>query len=417
MLEVLPTLPENSIDACVTDPPYGLSDHRPKDVLECLRAWVNGEVYKTKRKGFMASSWDAWVPGPEAWREVFRVLKPGGFCLVFSAPKTSDLMTIAIRLAGFEVRTFTYWMFGMGMPKTGLLKNKAGVEWCDCQTQEDSSRVGGACAGCGQLSREFEGFSPELKPAVEPILVARKPLSEPTVAANVLRWGTGALNIDGCRVGLGKGETGVAEKPAYRPNYRNAVFGEGMGGGNAPILEAGRWPANLAHDGSDEVLDAFAAFPTHSAGKARPEPGGGTYDGSTGIGFAKGGSGMGVGLKGFRYGDVDGSTPARFFQGCPPDGPPLPSDPKDGLRFRYSSKAGKADRAGSLHPCVKPQSLLRWLARLCCPPGGVILDPFAGSGSMGQAASAKGFGCILIEREAEYLADIERRLGGSSTRK
>jgi len=178
-----------------------------------------------------------------------------------------------------------------------------------------------------------------LKPAFEPIVLARKPLSEGTVAANVLRWRTGALNIDACRIGT-EGGTAKGSKPQ---GAGNGIYGAGLHGACEIVeLNAGRWPANVCHDGSDEVV---AGFP---------------------------------------------NSAARFF---------------------YSSKASKADRNGSKHPTVKPVSLMEWLCALVTPPGGTVLDPFAGSGTTGVAARAKGFNVVLCEREAEYVGDILRRFG------
>ena len=182
-----------------------------------------------------------------------------------------------------------------------------------------------------------EGLGTALKPAFEPIVLARKPLSESTVAANVLRWRTGALNIDGCRIGT-EGATKRSAQTAYADS--------GWRTGHEIVkLDMGRWPANVCHDGSDEVV---AAFP---------------------------------------------NSAARFF---------------------YSAKASKADRAGSKHPTVKPVSLMQWLCRLITPPGGTILDPFAGSGTTGAAARLEGFRAILIEREAEYQQDIRNRFATSA---
>lgn len=214
-----------------------------------------------------------------------------------------------------------------------------------------------------------------LFPNVSPIVLARKPLSEGTVAANVLRWGTGALNIDACRVASGDGHT-TARKPSLVKDT-SAPFGKGVAmGGNGSDL--GRWPANVVHDGSDEVVAAF--------------PSAGGQQGRAKIGGAKGGSIYG------KFAENVSSNPE-------PRG-----DSGSAARFFYSAKASKADRAGSKHPTVKPVSLKEWLATLITPPGGTILDPFAGSGTTGAAARNKGFRAVLIEREAEYVEDIKRRL-------
>jgi DNA modification methylase len=224
------------------------------------------------------------------------------------------------------------------------------------------------CDGCGKPMVP-EGLGTALKPATEPICLARKPLSEKTVAANVLRWGTGAINVDGCRVHADDAQGGKYTVKRLKPGAtRNAT------GGNWRPDEGVEY-----HDGSQEVLDLLPS--PHGAGAAREEPGGGEFKSDKGWGN------IGAGNKGFRVGD-SGSA-ARFF---------------------YCAKASKADRAGSKHPTVKPIKLMQWLCRLITPPGGVVLDPFAGSGTTGAAAILEGFGVILIEREAEYIADIVRRL-------
>jgi len=218
-----------------------------------------------------------------------------------------------------------------------------------------------------------------VKPSFELIVLARKPLSEKTIAANVLRHGTGAVNVDGCRVA-------TDESTARQSGVNGTIYGRDDRA-NVRGGDEGRWPANVCHDGSEEVEAAFAAeserMGMHGAGHVRPHTPGGAYDGTTGIGF----NGIGVGEKGFRIGDS--GTAARFF---------------------YSAKAGPEDRFGSKHPTVKPVALMRWLARLVTPPGGLILDPFAGSGSTGIAAIAEGFRAVLIEAEPEYQADIRERL-------
>lgn len=211
-----------------------------------------------------------------------------------------------------------------------------------------------------------------LSPDALPIVLARKPLSEGTVAANVLKWGTGALNIDGCRV-----EASDGANRARPPRTSNEILGGGKGTNltASPHNDAGRWPANVVHDGSEEVV---GAFPTQKSG---------AWNGKRNSSKTKN-----------TFGEFESrdETPREASEGS-------------AARFFYSAKASKADRAGSKHPTVKPISLMRWLARLVTPPGGVVLDPFAGSGTTGAACAAEGFRCILIEREAEYVGDVLRR--------
>ena len=288
-LERLRELPDCSVDACVTDPPYGLS--------------------------FMGKAWDYDVPGAEVWREVLRVLKPGGHLLAFAGTRTQHRMAVQIEDAGFEIRDLIAWVYGSGFPKSR------------------------------NLDGDWQGWGTALKPALEPITVARKPLGG-TVAANVLRHGTGAINVDGCRVGD----------------------------------STGRWPANLIHDGSEDVVWCFPQT-TPSPSKPVRQGGGQGYKPGAEYGAARDGFGVGYG---------DSGSAARFF---------------------YCAKASKADRGvENVHPTVKPTELMRYLCRLVTPPGGVVLDPFMGSGSTGKAAVLEGFRFIGIEREAEYLEIARQRI-------
>ena len=288
--EALRDLDDNSVDSIVTDPPYGLS--------------------------FMGKTWDYDVPSVDVWRECLRVLKPGGHLLAFAGTRTQHRMAVRIEDAGFEIRDMIAWVYGSGFPKS-LDVSKA----IDKAAGEIRPRVAGGQGGansilgarkCGEAisgeaisgeAQQWAGWGTALKPALEPITVARKPLIG-TVAENVTTWGTGAINVDGCRVGTSKN---VPASPS-----KTGLAGLGVGWGlkgnvddnNANNPNVGRFPANLIHDGSDEVVGLFPS--PHGAGFARDEPGGGTYDGTTGIGM-----GIGIGTKGFRYGD-SGSA-ARFF--------------------------------------------------------------------------------------------------------
>ena len=237
-------------------------------------------------------------------------------------------------------------------------------------------------------ARQWQGWGTALKPAFEPIVLARKPLSESTVAANVLRWRTGALNIDGCRIGTetrtytSTGNPGANTQRFHGGDGRDPEIARAYAEKSKlrpPTTVEGRWPANVCHDGSDEVVEAFPAS----------KAGGLTGIDRAPIGYSGGSRGRGIVTKAF---DDCGSA-ARFF---------------------YSAKASKADRAGSKHPTIKPVSLMQWLCRLITPPGGTILDPFAGSGTTGAAAQNEGFRAILIEREAEYQQDIRHRFAASS---
>jgi site-specific DNA-methyltransferase (adenine-specific) len=346
-LERLRELPDCSVDACVTDPPYGLS--------------------------FMGKAWDYDVPGAEVWREVLRVLKPGGHLLAFAGTRTQHRMACRIEDAGFEIRDMIAWVYGSGFPKSldvsKAIDKAAGAErevvgpsqrHVSGKPEQRTEGLSGTSTfaevvGMGAFitapatpeAQQWAGWGTALKPALEPITMARKPFPG-TVAANVLQHGTGALNVNGCRVACDPADLGdptrfqVARKGADSWDRQDkGMFDAGRAGGWANGAPSGRWPANLIHDGSDEPCALLG----------------------------------------------------------------------DAARFFYCAKASKADRGeGNSHPTVKPTELMRYLCRLVTPPGGVVLDPFMGSGSTGKAAALEGFRFIGIEREAEYLKIARDRI-------
>jgi DNA modification methylase len=400
-LEVLKTLADNSVDACVTDPPYGLQfmgkewDKLWRNEREADIAYVErtaGELTSRARKlpDYSASNPQQMQIWHEAWAlEVLRVLKPGGHLVAFSGTRTYHRMACAIEDAGFEVRDQLAFCYGTGFPKSRNISKDLHELRCTCegvasreatagQPQPQERRAWDHCERCGKPMVP-DGLGSALKPAWEPICLARKPLSEKTVAANVLRWGTGAINVDGCRISsVGEDLTreclgrASAENEGWRRPWMDGAEKKVFGSTN------GRFPANLCHDGSQEVLDLFPETRAPaSGGDATPRKIGTSTD-----------------IHGTR------STVAHGDMGS-------------AARYFYCAKASKADRAGSKHPTVKPVSLMQWLCRLVTPAGGIVLDPFAGSGTTGAAAALEGFGCILIEREAEYIADIRRRLNSA----
>jgi len=269
---------DNVIDAVVTDPPYGLS--KEPDTAEVLRHWLNGDDYKQTGGGFMGKAWDSFVPGPATWREVYRVLKPGGHALVFAGSRTQDLMSMALRLAGFEIRDTAMWLYGSGFPKS------LAQQYCDVTSHMD-----------------WGGWGTALKPAYEPVIIARKPLVG-TVADNVLQYGTGAINIDGCRI---PGEGGAARKNESSQDNRYAESGAtnyamkpGPRGGDP----SGRWPANILHDGALDGEEWARYFYCAKASKADRNAGleafdilsagdatGGRDEGSAGLNNPRAGTG------------------------------------------------------------------------------------------------------------------------------
>ena len=325
-LDVLATLPDASVDAVVTDPPYGLANTDPAHVIETLQHWIGGERdYLPGGRGFMGKEWDAFVPPVAVWDECLRVLKPGGHVLAFAGSRTVDLMTLGLRLAGFDIRDSLAWMYGSGFPKS----------------MNVSKAIDKAAGAATDAAREWEGWGTTLKPAFEPIVMARKPLTG-TVAANVLEHGTGALNIDACRIA---GDVPSVPQPRY--GVRDGITGFGSGEGRNGEMSAapgGRWPANVILDESQAAA-------------------------------------------------LDEQAPASHFF--------------------YVAKAPKSERPvvdGVAHPTVKPLSLASWLVRLVLPPGGTVLEPFAGSGTTVEAAMREGFNVVAVEREADYLPLILARI-------
>lgn len=342
-IEVMRGLAAASIDSVVTDPPYHFASIVKRfGAAGAAPAKVGATgAYERASRGFMGKEWDGGDIAfrPETWAEALRVLKPGGHLLAFGSSKGYHRMACAIEDAGFEIRDTIMWLYGTGFPKSH------------------------------NLDGEWDGWGTALKPAFEPVIMARKPLIG-TVAANVLAHGTGAINIDGCRI-----EANDGQDRSRPPRTPNAILGGGRGTNltTSEHNDTGRFPANVIHDGSDEVEAAFPLTAPSRSGKPRG---------------AAAGEGWGMTQTGAEY-DDSGSA-SRFF---------------------YCAKATKAERAGSKHPTVKPIALMRYLCRLVTPPGGMVLDPFAGTGTTGQAAIEEGFNVTLIEREDEYAADIRRRLG------
>jgi len=412
-LQVLADLPADSVDAVVTDPPYGLA--------------------------FMGKRWDYDVPSVEIWQQVLRVLKPGGHLLAFAGTRTQHRMAVRIEDAGFEIRDLIMWVYGSGFPKSldvskaidkrggnvaaftefrdavkaamqrngmsrqqlqdalgnfmlshyltagsqpavpvlrdyriirdtvglghqfdELFNDEAEREVVGQRVGVDTTKQRIACATSAQgldksvshtfditapateAAKQWAGWGTALKPAVEPVTMARKPLAG-TVAENVLQYGTGGINVDGCRVGTEV--VGWSGGAAGGNTWDATNCGLSKPGEARPVT--GRWPANVIHDGSEEVVRLF------------PET------------------------------DADGGSAARFF---------------------YTAKADASERRGSKHPTVKPLDLMRYLVRLVCPVGGVVLDPFSGSGTTIEAARDEHCRSIGIEMNAEYLADTLERL-------
>lgn len=404
-LEVLKNTQDNSIDAVVTDPPYGLS--------------------------FMGKKWDYDVPSVEIWQECLRVLKPGGYLLAFAGTRTQHRMAVRIEDAGFEIRDMIAWIYGSGFPKslnigkavdklqgneripTGEIKHHAqkGVA-----VAEERGAIGGGAFGQAKDEEitkgnsEWEGWGTALKPALEPITVARKPLGKGmTVAQNVLEHGTGGINVDASRVPGTKPDTvrGAGEQ--------NGKYSELPAQGVIKDDGLGRFPANLIHDGSEEVLTLFPNSKSTNGGR------------STGRNFGQGGNSGGKDLP--RTGHDDSGSAARFFycakasksernRGCEdmPDKAPAYESHRanyattHGIETPFAGTGRSGKNFKNNHPTVKPIALMEYLVKLVSKEGATVLDPFMGSGSTGIACKNLGRNFIGVERDEEYIKIAEARI-------
>lgn len=384
-MDVMQFFASNSFDSCVTDPPYNLESIKKRFGAEGAAAARTKQtgVYARQSKGFMGKTWDSDVAfRPEMWAEVYRVLKPGAHVVAFGGSRTYHRLASAIEDAGFEIRDQIMWLYGSGFPKSH------------------------------NLDGDWSGWGTALKPAHEPIVLARKPLVG-TVAANVAAWGCGAINVDGCRVG---DEVRHASFTSLAPCHGNQLGRPGTaearrGTQGAPKEYVGRFPANVIHDGSDEVLAAFPNAPGQIA------------DASSSSESRKTQNVYGAMRRGSDAGGkrADSGSAARFFYCAKAS----KSDRDDGLAG-FTTKAigtlnmrsdGHAEKTGALpqprantHPTVKPTDLMRYLCRMVTPPGGHVLDPFLGSGSTGRGAVLEGFDFTGIELTEEYVPIARARI-------
>lgn len=399
--EQLATLPDCSIDSIVTDPPYEL--------------------------GFMGKRWDASgiAYDPTVWQECLRVLKPGGHLLAFGGTRTYHRMTVAIEDAGFEIRDSIHWLYGSGFPKSldvsKAIDKAAGAERPDrivavsskSGSHENPTRdVVEAGQPATAAAAAAAGWGTALKPAHEPIVLARKPLAG-TVAANVLEYGTGALNIDACRVGTDGGTR--ATNFVTKDDGRLVRWDERHPGTRNEIEElgAGRWPANLVLTHSPDCdTECVAGCPVATLNEQSGDRPGGTFPTQRGNGVATG-FGPGKPTEGGSRSMGDSGGASRFFT-------VTTWETELDAPFLYVAKPSRRERNAGLdavnhHPTVKPTALMRHLVRLVTPPGGLVLDPFLGSGTTAVAATLEGFDWIGCELTPEYIPIIEGRVAHATT--
>lgn len=441
-LDVLQGLPDASVDAVCTDPPYGLSfmgtawdTFDPATMEQRVgRRGGNGppsDVHDGRSKGRTKSAFanpgcaagaydlsptanrrfQAWC---EAWAaECLRVLKPGGHLLAFGGTRTYHRLAAGIEDAGFEVRDTLAWMFGSGFAKSWNFDTQFRGDWCSCREPGGALRDGGRCPRCGGLSKAYVGHGTALKPGHEPIVLARKPLAG-TVAGNVLEWGCGAINVDGCRIATDDRWKGAGQVSPPSSSLSGGVDGS-LNVFTSETHEHGRWPANVVLDPEAAALvdeqapAAGAQRPVMGTEPSPPFRSDGVYGDMT------------TRKHGPFYGDAGGAS--RFFY-CAKTSSLERNAGLDGFEIKRPDRdTGHTDGRqwdipgshstprANVHPTVKPIDLMRWLVRLVTPPGGTVLDPFAGSGTTGCACVLEGFDFVGVEREAEYLAIARARIG------
>ena len=400
---LLRELPDNSVDSVVTDPPYGLK--------------------------FMGKKWDCDVPSVELWSEVLRVLKPGGHLLSFGGTRTYHRMVCAIEDAGFEIRDQLQWIFGSGFPKSldisKAIDRAAGVEReIVGENLYNARRTNGASkhratdvartigptmntAPATAAAKQWQGFGTALKPANEPIVLARKPLSEKTVAANVLKWGVGGINVDGCRIPAGSD---------HATNCNRTDVSGWWASSKGAFVEAnpqGRFPSNLLLDETAaEILDEQSGISSEKPRMTTSQPNNsiGTFKTKTKTTFVHGGTG---GASRFFYVAKTSKRERNAgLEGMPKIESGIGDERPSGQSMQRLD--GREPRKiENYHPTVKPIKLMSYLCRLVTPPNGTVLDPFMGSGSTGIAAKNEGFDFIGMELDASYFEIAQKRINES----
>ncbi len=387
--EVAPCLEQEQFHALVTDPPYGLG--KEPDPVEVMRAWTECGHYEVAGAGFMGKEWDAFVPQPAMWRPCLATVKPGGHVVCFAGTRTLDWMGMSLRFAGAQYRDTIMWVYGSGWPKApdaskaidadlGFERDRVpfhqNESWRRMEGRTDRQDTAPSDEPVTETARQWKGWSSALKPALEPVILARKPMPS-SVSKCLVQHGTGALNVNGCAVGTEEMPTQSSSK------VDSTSQSVALAGKRTRMTQTGtrvgRWPANLIHDGSDEVVHLFPQEAGGGNGKPMLTKGIG------GAGKVMGGS------------ERSGAVVETY------------ADSGSAARFFYTTKASTEDRPhgrdGVVHPTVKPLDLMQYLIRLVCVKGGTVFDPFMGSGSTGCAAVLEGMWFVGIEQDKKY-ADI-----------
>lgn len=383
-LDLLKTMPENCIDAIITDPPYGLS--------------------------FMGKKWDYDVPSVDIWKECLRIIKPGGYLLSFAGTRTQHRMACNIEDGGFEIRDMIAWVYGSGFPKSLNIgkaidklqgnerkvvgeKKRGDVQkakengsgyLADPANRNNVKQFGYGIEVFTQGTSEWEGWGTALKPALEPITVARKPISEKTIAENIIKWGTGGVNINECRVPVNPNIDDmlrtVSRKERVSETWKNGSGFHNETNSLTGVPPNGRFPANIIHDGSDDVLKCF------------PD--------------SKGQCGDLIGH------DKNIQSPNGIYGTLPPRHDHIKrGDNGSASRFFYCAKTSKSERGnGNNHPTVKPIKLIEYLIKLISREGAIILDPFGGSGTTALACINLNRKYILMEKDEHYYEIANKRI-------
>lgn len=396
-LDVLATLPPGSVDAVVTDPPYGLN--------------------------FMGKNWDKALPNPAIWAECLRVLKPGGHMVAFGAPRLYHRLACQIEDSGFEIRDCLMWLYGSGFPKSlnvataidkangvpprGAAFSVAGVG--SQRSMTGTAGAHGASPGTTADAQRWAGFGTALKPAWEPIVLCRKPFKG-TVANNVLAHGTGALNIDGCRIATDDNLNGGAY--GKEPKDGGGIFAHLKNGSAGEFVQpVGRWPANLILDEeAGAILDGQSGIRQGGSPVRRSEPVHKSFAlGAKGVADFPGYADKGGASRFFYCAKASRSEREAGLDGFEPGRVDPTRNPNAAAANSPRTGAGRQGERKNVHPTVKPLSLMRWLVRLITPPGGIVLDPFAGSGSTLCAAVLEGHEAIGIEMDPGHAAIARAR--------